>query len=394
MNFSSSGFLAPGTSAVPYVSCFTLRSEASNVLHLDTASGIASRRIRRPSDAPDWLRRDGHPIKIEGAAVAVRSAPQGLTRTIIITALLHNGKLKPVRTQTLCRRAMERAGDLDWGLHIADRVWCPVLRVCAGTLAWIDNREFPGGPIGYEIAHYAGAQITVPNAFGIVTGWLADGFLLYRCLVIFHMRLHIIALPVLIFLTGVATGILFLFQSTRPGASLWNKTSVNFGVIYFSLSAGLNVIISSLITWHLLSFRRSVKRALGPGHAALGSYGSIAAMVTESSLMYAVVAVMLVVPYGIGSHVSSLFLAPWTQFQILSPMLIILRVAKRRAWNSHTDSTVTTLRFQDHRRGATTQTTDTEKDGVDGIHVHLQPEGKTQSGSAIAPSSTSAYEEA
>ncbi|KAA1473547.1 hypothetical protein DENSPDRAFT_279358 [Dentipellis sp. KUC8613] len=261
-------------------------------------------------------------------------------------------------------------------------------------LAWIDNREFPGGPIGYEIAHYAGAQITVPNAVGIVTGWLADGFLLYRCLVIFHMRLHIIALPVLIYLTGVATSILFLFQSTRPGASLWNKTSVNFGIIYFSLSAGLNVIISSLITWHLLSFRRSVKRALGPNHAALGSYGSIAAMVTESSLMYAVVAVMLVIPYGIGSHVSSLFLAPWTQFQILSPMLIILRVAKRRAWNSHTASTVTTLRFQDHHRGAPTQTTDTEKDVIDGIRVHLQPEGKTQSGSAIAPSSLSADEEA
>ncbi|TFY61632.1 hypothetical protein EVG20_g6978 [Dentipellis fragilis] len=244
---------------------------------------------------------------------------------------------------------------------------------------FIDNREFPGGPMAYSMAHYGDAETMVPNVSAIIAGWLADGFLLYRCLVIFQMKIYVVSFPILIYLTGIATSILFLFHTSQPGASLFNESSVNFGVIYFSLSAGLNVTITGLITWRLLSFRRAVKSLLGDEHAALGPYGSIAAMVTESSLMYAVVAVMLAVPYALGNFVSNLFLAPWTQVQILSPMLIIFRVTKGRAWDARTASNLTTMRFQEARGRGRTTGSDSGQD-IGG----LEPHDKNAPDSAIA----------
>lgn len=43
--------------------------------------------------------------------------------------------------------------------------------------AWIDNRNYPGGPLGYLQEQQAIAVDTVGNAAGCITTFLADGFL-------------------------------------------------------------------------------------------------------------------------------------------------------------------------------------------------------------------------
>lgn len=111
-------------------------------------------------------------------------------------------------------------------------------------------------------------------------------------------------------------GSLFLYQALRPGASLFNHLSVDFGVPYFSLTAGLNVLISSLIVVQWLMFRREVKRVLGHDYAVFSPYVAAGPLLIESSLIYAVNSIIFVIPYGLGSHVANIFLP----LQALAPV--------------------------------------------------------------------------
>lgn len=103
-------------------------------------------------------------------------------------------------------------------------------------------------------------------------------------------------------------GILLLFQSAQPGTTLFGKTAVNFGVPYFALSSSLNVVITILISSRLLFFRRSVQQTLGRDIANATPYLSIAALVIESSMLYAVISIVFVIPYGLHSHVADILL--------------------------------------------------------------------------------------
>ncbi|KAF9495050.1 hypothetical protein BDN71DRAFT_917198 [Pleurotus eryngii] len=220
-------------------------------------------------------------------------------------------------------------------------------------LMFVDNRMKPGGPTAYALSEYGKAVTVIPNACAIVGDWLAAGFLLYRCMVIFHMKFYIVAVPILMYLGSVATGCLVLYRSSRPGAHLWTKTTVDFGVPYFSLSVALNVLITMMISIRLLMFRHSLRKVLGP-QAMSVPYASIAAMLIESSALYAGISLIFIGGYGAKSVVSNMFLPNMVMAQFLAPMLIILRVAQRRAWDSKTATTapMTALNFNKGSPGA------------------------------------------
>ncbi|THH21426.1 hypothetical protein EW146_g152 [Bondarzewia mesenterica] len=246
-------------------------------------------------------------------------------------------------------------------------------------LMFIDNRDIPGGPIAYELTQYSSPVLATTNCIAIIAGWLADGFLLYRCMVIFHLKFYIVTLPILLYLGSISMGILFLFQASRPGASLFNRLSINFGIPYFSLSASLNVVIAILITSRLLLFRRTLHRALGSAQASSIPYISIAAMVVESSLLYAITSLLFVIPYGANSHVSNLFLPVLSQAPVIASMLIILRVAKRRAWDARTMTTPMSTGMKVEGLAFAQGTTDSNYPTGDRelgeIQLHLRPQG-------------------
>ncbi|KAH8109253.1 hypothetical protein DFH11DRAFT_1843271 [Phellopilus nigrolimitatus] len=242
------------------------------------------------------------------------------------------------------KRSQER---LDWTLLIYTCMMFSLGTIFIGMsmrsfqLMFIDNRDFPGGPTAYALSQYSSAITIVPNACSIISGWLADGFLLFRCLVIFRLRFYVVALPILMYLGSITMGIMVLFQSSRPGANLWSKVSVNFGVPYFSLSMALNILVTLLIATRLLLYRRKLHRTLGPEQVAAVPYVTIAAMIVESSMLYAVFSLLFIGPYGANSQISHIFLPILSQVQsyfhkIIAPMLIIFRVAKRRAWDRRT----------------------------------------------------------
>lgn len=176
---------------------------------------------------------------------------------------------------------------------------------------------------------------------------LRDSRQLYRCIVIFHLKLYILALPILMYLGSLCTpslpppspspssllhpfvypltralaamGAIFLFQISRPTANFWTETSVNFGVPYFSLSTALNILLTLLIAARLLSYRAALRRAFGAQHAHSVPYAGIAAMMVESSLLYAVSSLLFIGPYGAKSHVSNIFLPVLSQVQVRPP---------------------------------------------------------------------------
>lgn len=189
------------------------------------------------------------------------------------------------------------------------------------------------------MTQYSQPAVSTANVVGVMCGWMADGYLLYRCLTSFRINICVMLVPFLIYLGSIAMGSLFLYQALRPGASLFNHLSVDFGVPYFSLTAGLNVLISSLIVVQWLMFRREVKRVLGHDYAVFSPYVAAGPLLIESSLIYAVNSIIFVIPYGLGSHVANIFLPLQALAPVLSSMLIVHRVAMRRAWDSHTLTT-------------------------------------------------------
>ncbi|KAJ6464366.1 hypothetical protein C8R45DRAFT_1023829 [Mycena sanguinolenta] len=214
-------------------------------------------------------------------------------------------------------------------------------------LGFVDNRNYPGGPMAYAFAQYAKPITVIPNSCSVIGDWLAAGFLLYRCVIIFHMNFAIVALPILMYLSSIAIGVMILFQSSRPNANLWTKTTVNFGLPYYSLAAGLNVLITSMITTRLLLYRRSLRNTLGTEQAMSLPFTSIASILVESCVLYAVTSILFLVPYGLKSDVSNVFIPILIQVQFLGPLLIIYRVSKCRGWEKQTATiSPSTIKFQ------------------------------------------------
>ncbi|KAJ7484286.1 hypothetical protein FB451DRAFT_1028404, partial [Mycena latifolia] len=215
-------------------------------------------------------------------------------------------------------------------------------------LGFVDNRNAPGGPTAYALSRYGEPLTALRVEASVYERLLADGLLLYRCVIIFHLNFAIVALPILMYLGSIVMSIIVLYQASRPNAHLWTRLTVDFGIPYYTLSAALNVLITIMITTRLLIYRRAIRKALGDEQALSVPYASIAAMLVESSALYAVTSILFLVPYAVNSDVSNIFLPILVQVQLLAPLLIILRVAKRRAWDESTATAApaSNLKFQ------------------------------------------------
>lgn len=113
-----------------------------------------------------------------------------------------------------------------------------------------------------------------------------------------------------------------LFQASQPNATLWTRTTVNFGIPYYTLSAALNVLITIMITTRLLLYRRALLKTFGNQRALGIPYATITSMLVESCVLYAVSSILFLVPYGIKNPISNVFIPILIQVQV--PVLIIL----------------------------------------------------------------------
>lgn len=206
------------------------------------------------------------------------------------------------------------------------------------SVSYIDNREFPGnddvppGPLGYQWLIHASGLSLVPNLMFILNNWLADGLLIYRCFTIYptNTSYSVIAFPCLAFLGSFATGLWFIYQTAQPNG-VWNMLPAKIGLPYFSISTGLSVLLTTILLARFIPHARNIRTATGAQGRITGFYKAFLAILIESCGLYALNSLLFIIPWGIGSYVSSIFLPILAQTQAIAPFLIILRLANHTA---------------------------------------------------------------
>ncbi|ESK84236.1 hypothetical protein Moror_3805 [Moniliophthora roreri MCA 2997] len=227
-----------------------------------------------------------------------------------------------------------------------------VSNTALGYLMWLEHRDFPGGPMAY----YTSSATSWNNFTGLVsvemTNFLGNSLSLYRCYIIWGRNTAVMVLPVLMFLTASAMAIITLVQS--DGTSIYSSQSVNFVVIWTSVTSGLNVLLTALICFRLLSARH---RLLKLNMTAPAQYIGVVAILVESSLPFPVLGIIHAVLSAKGIGVYMAFAVFWGLYAGIAPILIIYRIAKGTAWPNDDNTVFSAVKF-----GTMRTTTDTATD--------------------------------
>ncbi|TBU26636.1 hypothetical protein BD311DRAFT_789690 [Dichomitus squalens] len=204
-------------------------------------------------------------------------------------------------------------------------------------LLYVENRNYPGGPWQYFLA----TQSQPINIVYFVTLYLAifmcDLLVLWRCWVIWkaldqHIAYIVTFVPFLMLTASFVLGTLWTVYSTQPDFSLYNTLPRSYGIAYFSLSLGVNIILTTLIVGRLLMFRRMHMESLPPEHVK--RYLSVATLVIESAALYSLFAIAFLISYALEKPVNQVLLGFTQASQQVATYLIIYRVADGKAWSS------------------------------------------------------------
>ncbi|KAF5329110.1 hypothetical protein D9758_017949 [Tetrapyrgos nigripes] len=212
----------------------------------------------------------------------------------------------------------------------------------AGQLMWVEHRDFPGGPVAYFNSTGSSWNNLGGTVFVLLTNFMGDAFLLYRCYIICDSNALIVALPFLMFLGSAAMGIVALVQSAIPGSGIFAQQSVNFVIPWVSLTAGLNVILTALICVRLLITRRDLLRA---EVTEIKVYTSLVAILVESALPFSILGIIFAALLGKAVTVYVVLSVFWGGYAGLAPLLIIHRVALGKAWSKKTMTDVDSSRL-------------------------------------------------
>jgi hypothetical protein len=212
-------------------------------------------------------------------------------------------------------------------------------------LAFIQYRDYPGGPNAFENNMFGIPVDNLGNVCGFLTMFLSDGLVVWRCMVIYRgcmVPMWIIMLfPGLMFAASTVMGIMFLLQVTS-NSPYFSSTNINYTVPYLSLSLALNIIITLVIVLRLLTYRHRISKVLGSNYGT--QYTSIAAMIVESAALYSAFSVVFLTLFLLNNPISATFLQSFTQVQIIAMLLIVFRVAQGKGWSQDTMSRVMILK--------------------------------------------------
>ncbi|KAJ3562868.1 hypothetical protein NP233_g9311 [Leucocoprinus birnbaumii] len=231
--------------------------------------------------------------------------------------------------RNLWPRAKKRESQASWRLMSALTLQQIALLIAVLSniqfcvLAFVYHRDVPGGPVAYQIMNSNVAPAYASIASYTVCNWFQDVILLYRFLV----RSLCLSFP-LGFLSGHA-GLL----------NVGNNLPVS--TIYFSLSVGLNVILTLMIIGRILYRARmaTIDNSKLPKR-----YTSVSAMLVESAALSAVTGVILIITLHTNVASSIAVEALYGVMTVLSPVLIAYRVSTGEAWTKNTTTWQSTVR--------------------------------------------------
>jgi len=206
-----------------------------------------------------------------------------------------------------------------------------------GEQMWITYRNRPGG-----VEYFLKTQVTVwyetlSSTSVVSLVFVSDALLIYRCFVLWSSSYGIIILPSLIYLGAFALAVCQLISSGVPGGDFFAGKAVNFGVPYYAMSIGLNILLTGLVCGRLVYLSRSVMNAMGSaGTENARLYTGLMTIMVESAAPYSLLGILYLVPYALGSEIAIAFGQVWAKMTCLAPQLIVLRIVTRRALDRKT----------------------------------------------------------
>ncbi|KAF9077588.1 hypothetical protein BDP27DRAFT_1379385 [Rhodocollybia butyracea] len=214
-------------------------------------------------------------------------------------------------------------------------------------LMYVDNRNYPGGPWPFFLATQNWAVNVLFDASLFVLTFLSDALMLWRCWVIWTSSGKLVAylvtaFPAMTLLASFIMGTLWTLESSEPGLSFYSKLPLAFGTSYYSISLGVNIILTVLITGRLLVYRKQILESLPAEHAH--GYISMLTIIVESAAIYSVCALLFLITYSVNNPANQVLLFISCAAQQIVSYLIIYRLADGRAWR--TDTLYTCLEIQ------------------------------------------------
>ncbi|KAF8870731.1 hypothetical protein BD779DRAFT_1454904 [Infundibulicybe gibba] len=198
--------------------------------------------------------------------------------------------------------------------------------------AWVNERNYPGGPAAFLTEQQGRAIMTVGNSATILASFLADGLLLNRVYILWNQRWQVVVLPSVFYFVTIILAILRVVQIPLKDFG----GMINLGIITWSSLMALNVYLSAMIALRIITMRRTVINLLGPEHA--GMYTGAAAFVIESAMPFMIVSIILLALFGGNNTSQNLFVPLLVQIECIAPLLIILRIFRNQAWSRNTTS--------------------------------------------------------
>jgi len=195
--------------------------------------------------------------------------------------------------------------------------------------AWVNDREYPGGPFAYLLEQQALPFMTLSNTASILASFLSDGLLLYRAGVLWNFTWYIVVPPAAFFIACIVLSIMTVIQFALPNVTL-PPLSLAVWIVLMLLPMWLTALIAGRILYH----RRAMIDALGPDYAR--NYTGISAIVIESALPFTIISIVLLGLFGSNNTAQNLFVALMVQVECIAPELIILRVVLGRSWTAGT----------------------------------------------------------
>ncbi|KAI0062058.1 hypothetical protein BV25DRAFT_1825922 [Artomyces pyxidatus] len=237
-----------------------------------------------------------------------------------------------------------------------------------GEEMWIVNADFPGGQGAYMQEYAAVWYQTMGTTASIALNLFSDGFLIYRCFVVWG-DYRIVIFPCIMYTATFALAIVDIWSSGAPHGDYFAGLAVRLGIAYTATSMATNVLVTSLITGRILYIARASSKFFGIEIAR--SYAGVAAVIVESALLYTVTGIAFLVSYGMGSEISILFLSIYVMCTCVAPQLLVLRVVEGRAWKrSQFSESSPTLAFHSDKPGTPFGSSQGTRNET-GIHVQL-----------------------
>ncbi|KAF8891401.1 hypothetical protein BD779DRAFT_1671004 [Infundibulicybe gibba] len=226
-------------------------------------------------------------------------------------------------------------------------------------LTFVENQNFPGGPWEYQKQTAGGTLNLLGLAAELALLFLSELFTIWRCWVVWcsvgrRTAYLIVIFPLLMLLSALVTGAIFLASIVHPTsqlALLGGAYNAAWGLAYYTLIIGTNIVLTVLILTRLIAHRRRIPKSLS--RTGAGAYTSLITMMIESSAAYSVIGAACLVTYGVNSPVYSPFVSAcitaqvcsisfhllgWEAYDVkqISGYLVIARLAHGQAWQTDT----------------------------------------------------------